>query len=248
MPNYVVKKRSGRLGIQQAGFCRLALGSVLSTSGFAAIRSVGFEPVGQVFGAAVYPQYSTAGFSCPGVVGRDLRLGASPQAPGMGVTTVSGQGVPGPVRQIAQALYDGRRTAIDRMTAECSDLGGHGVVGAVVQVREIPGEVLMTAAIEFTVIGTAMRAKGCLSLDRPFTLDLSGQDFAKTVMAGRRQALRRYWGPGTTPIPFLIRTMEAQGLIITLIPFAGLARATVDAFSTSQLPRPIVVLTPRSRQ
>jgi Zn-dependent peptidase ImmA (M78 family) len=46
------------------------------------------------------------------------------------------------------------------------------------------------------------------------------------------------------PIPHLVRTMEAHGLIVTLIPFAGPATATVDAFSTSQLPRPIVVLTP----
>jgi Zn-dependent peptidase ImmA (M78 family) len=38
--------------------------------------------------------------------------------------------------------------------------------------------------------------------------------------------------------------MEAHGLIVTLVPFAGTATATVDAFSTSQLPRPIVVLTP----
>jgi Zn-dependent peptidase ImmA (M78 family)/transcriptional regulator with XRE-family HTH domain len=58
------------------------------------------------------------------------------------------------------------------------------------------------------------------------------------------QALRRSWGLGTAPIPHLVRTMEAHGLIVTLIPFAGSATATVDAFSTSQLPRPIVVLTP----
>jgi Zn-dependent peptidase ImmA (M78 family)/transcriptional regulator with XRE-family HTH domain len=58
------------------------------------------------------------------------------------------------------------------------------------------------------------------------------------------QALRRSWGLGTAPIPHLVRTMEAHGLIVTLVPFAGSATATVDAFSTSQLPRPIVVLTP----
>jgi hypothetical protein len=34
-----------------------AWGSVLPVDGFAAIRSVGFEPVGQVFGAAVYPAH-----------------------------------------------------------------------------------------------------------------------------------------------------------------------------------------------
>src|SRR5258708_17990314 len=69
-------------------------------------------------------------------------------------------------------------------------------------------------------------------------------DLAGTSPAQAAQALRRSWGLGATPIPFLIRTMEAHGLIVTLIPFAGPATATVDAFSTSQLPRPIVVLTP----
>jgi Zn-dependent peptidase ImmA (M78 family) len=58
------------------------------------------------------------------------------------------------------------------------------------------------------------------------------------------QTLRHHWGLGTGPIHFLVRAMEAHGLIVTLVPFAGTATATVDAFSTSQLPRPIVVLTP----
>jgi Zn-dependent peptidase ImmA (M78 family)/transcriptional regulator with XRE-family HTH domain len=56
--------------------------------------------------------------------------------------------------------------------------------------------------------------------------------------------LRRAWGLGTAPIPHMVRLMEAHGIIVTLVPFAGAATATVDAFSTSQLPRPIVVLTP----
>ena len=40
-------------------------GSALTTDEFAAIRGVGFEPVGQVFGAAVYAVGYT-GYSCPG--------------------------------------------------------------------------------------------------------------------------------------------------------------------------------------
>jgi Zn-dependent peptidase ImmA (M78 family)/transcriptional regulator with XRE-family HTH domain len=58
------------------------------------------------------------------------------------------------------------------------------------------------------------------------------------------QALRQAWGLGTSPIPRMVRLMETHGLIVTLVPFAGSATATVDAFSTSQLLRPIVVLTP----
>ena len=41
-------------------------GSALSADEFAAIRSVGFEPVGQVLGAAVYNIGYTGGYSCPG--------------------------------------------------------------------------------------------------------------------------------------------------------------------------------------
>lgn len=148
-------------------------GSVLSVDGFAAIRSVRFEPVGQVFGAAVYPLTASAAVSCPGTTGDQLR-----DAPPM-VT-----GVPGPAARIAQALYDGRRAAIDRMTSECSDLGGHGIVGASLQVTENPGDSFTTATVEFKVIGTAVRANDCPPPPRPFTTDLSGQDFAKLLMDG----------------------------------------------------------------
>jgi uncharacterized protein YbjQ (UPF0145 family) len=97
---------------------------------------------------------------------------------------VSGPGIPGQAARVAQALSDGRRTAIDRMAAECADLGGHGIVGAAPQVREIPADSLTAGAVEFTVIGTAVRASGCPPLARPFACDLSGQDFAKLIMAG----------------------------------------------------------------
>ena len=58
------------------------------------------------------------------------------------------------------------------------------------------------------------------------------------------QALRQHWDLGSGPIPYLIRTIEHHGLVVTLVPFAGTATATVDAFSTSHLPRPVIVLTP----
>ncbi|WP_240482785.1 ImmA/IrrE family metallo-endopeptidase [Rhodococcus opacus] len=38
--------------------------------------------------------------------------------------------------------------------------------------------------------------------------------------------------------------MEQHGIIVTLVPFAGTDTKNIDAFSTSKLPRPIVVLTP----
>jgi uncharacterized protein YbjQ (UPF0145 family) len=149
-------------------------GSVLSVDGFAAVRGVGFEPVGQVFGAAVYPLTATAAVSCPGTETHSLVPGAS----------ASVTGWPGPGARIAQALYDGYRTVIDRMTGECSDLGGHGIVGAALQVTETPGDSFTAATVEFKVIGTAVRAKGRPPLSRPFITELSGPDFAKLLVVG----------------------------------------------------------------
>ncbi len=56
------------------------------------------------------------------------------------------------------------------------------------------------------------------------------------------QALRQRWGLGTGPISHLVRHLEAHGIIVVLPP-ADKDVATVDAFSTLQLPRPIIVLT-----
>jgi uncharacterized protein YbjQ (UPF0145 family) len=146
----------------------------LSADEFAAVRSVGFEPVGQVFGAAVYPLYATAAVSCPGTAAYSLVPGASGRVAGWG----------GPAARTAQALYDGYRTAIDRLTGECSVLGGHGIVGAALQVTETPGDSFTAGTVTFTVIGTAVRGGDCPPLARPFTTGLSGPDFAKLLMDG----------------------------------------------------------------
>lgn len=161
--------------------------SALSADDFAAIRSVGFEPVGQVFGAAVYYLGTVIGAGCPGTSADHLLRDASPEASGTSgrsLTTVSGHGIVGPAAQVAQGLYKGRQTAIDRMVGRCADLGGHGIVGAALRIREIPATSSSAGAIEFTVIGTAVRASGCPPPARPFASDLSGPDFAKLIMAG----------------------------------------------------------------
>ncbi len=158
--------------------------SVLSVNAFAAIRSVGFVPAGQVFGAAAYYLGATEGVSCPGRVRRGLLREGSREAEGGGFISVSGHGIPGPAARLAQGLYGGRRTAIDRMACECADLGGHGIVGASLQVTEIPADSFSAGAVKFTAIGTAVRAGGCPPPGRPFATVLSGQDFAKLVMAG----------------------------------------------------------------
>ena len=57
-------------------------------------------------------------------------------------------------------------------------------MGAALRIKEIPPGTLTVGAIEFTVIGTAVRAGGCSPLRRPFASDLSGPDFAKLIMTG----------------------------------------------------------------
>ena len=76
-------------------------------------------------------------------------------------------------------------------------------------------------------------------LDLP---DLPGSPLADPV--GTAQAVRRDWEIAAGPLPHLVRTMEIHGIVVTLLPFARDESARIDAFSTSRLPRPIVVLTP----
>ncbi|GAA1270549.1 XRE family transcriptional regulator [Sphaerisporangium rubeum] len=69
----------------------------------------------------------------------------------------------------------------------------------------------------------------------------SGVELPREPAAAAR-ALRAHWGLGTGPVAHLVRHMEAHGIVVVFPPPDEDA-TTVDAFSTSQLPRPIVVLT-----
>jgi uncharacterized protein YbjQ (UPF0145 family) len=150
-------------------------GSALSSDEFMAIRSVGFEPVGQVLGAAVYNVGYTGGYGCPGAwAGYGGYV-----TPYQSVTAVSSSGSLGAYGPMVQTLYQARHKAIERMSAECAELGGHGVVGVLLTIGTFPA-----GGLEFKAIGTAVRAPGGVPLKRPFTSDLSGQDFAKLIMAG----------------------------------------------------------------
>jgi uncharacterized protein YbjQ (UPF0145 family) len=160
-------------------------GSSLTSDEFAAIRSVGFEPVGQVLGAAVYNIGYTGGYNCPGAWG-SWGYGTPAQT----VTQVSSKGGFGSFAPMVQAMYQARHKAIDRMSTECSELGGHGVVGVRLTIGAFPA-----GGLEFKAIGTAVRAPGVPPMANwhkhpsgrprtPFTSDLSGQDFAKLIMKG----------------------------------------------------------------
>jgi uncharacterized protein YbjQ (UPF0145 family) len=149
-------------------------GSVLTTDEFAAIRSVGFEPVGQVFGAAVYSAGSSR-YSCLGTGGSSG--GGRPAGP---APQVSGRGGPGSFGPLVQTMDLARQTAVGRMATECAELGGHGVVGVRLTRGSFP-----VGGPQFTVIGTAVRARGAAPRPpAPFTAEVSGQDFAKLIMTG----------------------------------------------------------------
>jgi uncharacterized protein YbjQ (UPF0145 family) len=102
---------------------------------------------------------------------------------------VSGQGGAGSFGPLVQARYAARRAAIDRMRAECAELGGHGVVGVRLTIGAFPA-----GGLEFKAIGTAVRVPGpspgppepftSPGPPEPFTSDLSGQDFDKLIMKG----------------------------------------------------------------
>ena len=150
-------------------------GSALSTAEFAAIRSAGFEPVGQVLGAAVYNIGFSGGYNCPGAWSG---FGSYAQAY-RSVTQVSGRGGYGSFGPLTQAMYDARHLAINRMLTECAELGGHGIVGVSLTIGSFPA-----GGLEFKAIGTAVRAPGSPPLKQPFSSDLSGQDFAKLLSSG----------------------------------------------------------------
>ena len=161
-------------------------GSALTSDEFAAIRSVGFAPAGQVLGACVYNIGYTGGYACPGSWGT---FGYGSVTPYQTKTQDSSRAGYGSFAPLVQPMYEARHKALDRMTAECEELGGHGVVGVRLTIGAFPA-----GGLEFKAIGTAVRAPGVGPVStwphrgshpkRPFTSDLSGQDFAKLIMKG----------------------------------------------------------------
>jgi len=155
-------------------------GSALTADEFTAIKSAGFDPVGQVLGATVYNVGYTGGYACPAYgAGYGMARFGGYSGPYTSVTSTSGSGMLGSYAPLVQTMYQARREAIGRMTAECGELGGHGVVGVRLSIGSFPA-----GGLEFKAIGTAVRAPGGVRLREPFTSDLTGQDFAKLILAG----------------------------------------------------------------
>jgi uncharacterized protein YbjQ (UPF0145 family) len=135
--------------------------SDLSVNEFLLVKEAGFEPLGLVLGSSIYHiGFQQAGWN---------------QNQEMGVLT--------------QAMYHARELAMTRMEEEADQLGADGIVG----VRLDIGRYEWGADLaEFIAVGTAVKHReGELHRapnGRPFTSDMSGQDFATLLRAGYRPA------------------------------------------------------------
>jgi len=141
-------------------------GSALSTQEFAAIKSAGFDPVGQVLGTAVFH------------IGYAGRWGCSGAWSYFSGTEVSSSAY-APFSQLVRTMYEARRLALSRAVAECGALGGDGIVGVKLRVGHFPA-----GGLEITALGTAVRARSSVRPKQPFTSHVTGQEFGKLVHSG----------------------------------------------------------------
>src|SRR5579884_3884403 len=133
--------------------------SDLSINEFLLVREAGFDPVGLVMGSSIYH----IGF----------QMGRWSKNQELDVLT--------------QAMYHARELAMTRMEEEADMLGADGIVGVRLDIgRHEWGQHLA----EFIAIGTAIRHREDEHYrapnGRPFTSDLSGQDFWTLLRAGYR--------------------------------------------------------------
>lgn len=160
----VAQRRLAELGASGA------FTSDLSVAEFETVRSVGFQPVGQVQGSSVYQiGFSGWGWCGAQAYGTGFAMGYQPVAAADAFAP------------LVNSLRTLRHTAMERARAEAAALGGDGVVGVQLTMRPFPGAL---NTMEFQAIGTAVRAIGRVHAPRPFLSDLSGQDFAKLIAAG----------------------------------------------------------------
>jgi len=133
--------------------------SDLSVNEFLLVRDAGFDPLGLVMGCSIYH----TGYQFKGVY----------QSCEMEVLT--------------QAMYHARELAMTRMQEEADLLGADGIVGVRLMINR---HAFGAHAAEFLAIGTAIRHQSGdhyrTKTNRPFTSDLSGQDFWTLLRAGYR--------------------------------------------------------------
>ncbi len=133
--------------------------SDLSVNEFLLVKQAGFEPLGLVLGSSIYH------------IGFQQAMWNQNQE--MSVLT--------------QAMYHARELAMTRMEEEADQLGADGVVGVRLDIGRYDWGVDLA---EFIAVGTAVKHRGGelhrAPNGRPFTSDLSGQDFSTLLRSGYR--------------------------------------------------------------
>ena len=122
-------------------------------------NDIGFEPLGLVFGTSVY----------------ELQFQPLKSADHL------------EVQHLSQSLYQARNIALSKMIRQAGDKSADGIICVSIKVTQRPwGE----GMAEFVARGTAVRYRSPGSFvtprGRPFTSDLSTEDFALMVNAGLR--------------------------------------------------------------
>ena len=164
--------------------------SDLSVNEFLLVKEAGFQPLGLVMGSSIYH----IGFQAVGAPNQELVA-------------------------LTQALYSARELAMERMEEEANALGADGIVAVRLTLNV---HAWGANVIEFMAIGTAVRGEGAAqggafrgAGGRPFTSDLSGQDFWTLLNAGYRTLgfvmgnCVYYVGQGPQTAP--TQSMELQG-------------------------------------
>ncbi len=131
--------------------------SDLSVNEFLLIKEVGYHPLGFVMGSSIYH------------TGIQTRKWGQSQE----------------LTKLTEAMYNARELAMTRMEDEAAQLGADGVVGVRLDVNYYEWG---KDAAEFIAVGTAVKAEDGVSrlnkLGKPFTSDLSGQDFWTLLQTG----------------------------------------------------------------
>src|SRR5919202_3066243 len=133
--------------------------SDLSVNEFLLVKHAGFDPLGLVVGSSIYHiGYQQSSWN----QNQEMEV-------------------------LSQAMYHARELAMTRMEEEADQLGADGIVGVRLDVSRREWG---TDLAEFVAIGTAVRHReGRLHRapnGRPFTSDLTGQDFYTLLSAGYR--------------------------------------------------------------
>jgi uncharacterized protein YbjQ (UPF0145 family) len=133
--------------------------SDLSINEFLFVKQAGFEPLGMVLGSSIYHiGFQQANWN------RSMEMGV-----------------------LTQAMYHARELAMTRMEEEADQVGADGIVGVRLEIGRYEWGADLA---EFIAVGTAVKHEGGVlhraPNGRPFTSDLSGQEFSTLLRTGYR--------------------------------------------------------------